>query len=457
LEYYLVLVVFSLLALALVATSIISVFEREYLAAQRSFLLSLIPIITINIYLFVPFSHKDTVYIVLCGFVFFAIVLLMIPLKGKQHKPNGDLQKRIDERTIMFSRKELIPGSDTFKKYYELHPHHKEMDDDFRKKPGLLDDQASYYDPLMFNSSKATFETVDGLANVIEGNVSNNKIEISKEELTYYISEWSKHLGAQSIGFTELNEKHIYSTAGRKRNYGAKIELNHRFAIAFTCEMDFNMVKSAPNAPIVMESAKQYLETGTIACQIAAFIRNLGFDARAHIDGNYQVICPLVAKDAGLGEIGRMGLLMTPKLGPRVRIGVVTTNAELLTDKRTEENSVIDFCTKCKKCAEVCPSNAISYNDREEIDETLRWQINQEACFNYWCVSGTDCGRCMSVCPYSHPNNFLHNSVRAGIKNSSLFRNFALRMDDLLYGRKPLPSQPLTWMTKHLKDSKQSY
>ncbi|MFQ6103859.1 MAG: hypothetical protein ACE5OP_06150 [Candidatus Glassbacteria bacterium] len=52
-------------------------------------------------------------------------------------------------------------------------------------------------------------------------------------------------------------------------------------------------------------------------------IRNLGYPARTHIDGNYRVVCPLVARDAGIGEIGRMGLLMTPRLGPRVRIAVV--------------------------------------------------------------------------------------------------------------------------------------
>ena len=74
------------------------------------------------------------------------------------------------------------------------------------------------------------------------------------------------------------------------------------------------MVSAAPSASIVMESGQQYLGSGIIALQVAAFIRNLGFEARAHIDGNYEVVCPLVARDAGLGEIGRMGLLMTPKL-----------------------------------------------------------------------------------------------------------------------------------------------
>lgn len=60
---------------------------------------------------------------------------------------------------------------------------------------------------------------------------------------------------------------------------------------------------------------------------MSAFLNKPGFNSRAHIDGDYELICPLVARDAGLGEIGRMGLLMTPRLGPRVRIAVVTTEA----------------------------------------------------------------------------------------------------------------------------------
>ncbi len=165
-------------------------------------------------------------------------------------------------------------------------------------------------------------------------------------------------------------------------------------------------------------------------------------NARAHIDGNYEVVCPLVARDAGLGEIGRMGLLMTPKLGPRVRIGVVTTNLPLNIDNPLNDYSMIDFCIKCKKCADSCPSQAISFDNMQEVDGVKRWQINQETCFSLWCSLGTDCGRCMSVCPFSHPDNLMHNLVRAGIKNSSLFRTLALKLDDTIYGRKP-PSAKL--------------
>ncbi len=157
-------------------------------------------------------------------------------------------------------------------------------------------------------------------------------------------------------------------------------------------------------------------------------------------------MCPLVARDAGLGEIGRMGLLMTPKLGPRVRIAVVTTNIPLTTDNPLHDYTVIDFCIKCKKCADVCPSKAISFDNMKDVDGIKRWQINQEACFTLWCTLGTDCGRCVSVCPFSHPDNLLHNIVRKGIKNSSLFRTVALKLDDAIYDRKPAAAKVPEWM-----------
>lgn len=243
--------------------------------------------------------------------------------------------------------------------------------------------------------------------------------------------------GQKHAVLLNLKKSHLYSIKGRGNTYGKTVENNHRFAIAITVEMKKEMVDTAPFAPTVTESSRQYIEAGKLAIQLASFIRNMGYSAKAHIDGNYDVVCPLVAKDAGLGELGRMGLLISPKEGPRVRISVVTTDLELIPDKVYNSNSVIDFCIKCKKCATNCPSQAISFFDREEINGVIRWQINQEACYTYWTKAGTDCSKCMQVCPYSHQNNFLHNLVRKGIDNSSIFRKFALLGDDFLYGKKP--------------------
>jgi ferredoxin len=187
------------------------------------------------------------------------------------------------------------------------------------------------------------------------------------------------------------------------------------------------------------------VEAGRAAVQLAAAIRQMGYPARAHIDGNYRVIAPLVARDAGLGEIGRMGLLMTPHEGPRVRLGVVTTNLDLIPDKQEAGAAMIDFCTICKKCAENCPSKSIPFGEREEVNGVRRWRIDPETCFRYWNVIGTDCGICMKVCPYSHPNTPPHNLLRWWIARSGFLRRGALWLDDLFYGKMPARKEPPEW------------
>jgi ferredoxin len=83
---------------------------------------------------------------------------------------------------------------------------------------------------------------------------------------------------------------------------------------------------------------------------------------------------------------------------------------------------------------------------RVMVGGVRRWQIDQEACFTLWCKIGTDCGRCVSVCPYSHPDNLLHNLVRLGVRNSSLFRRLAIKLDDLFYGKRPPSADLPEWM-----------
>ena len=147
-----------------------------------------------------------------------------------------------------------------------------------------------------------------------------------------------------------------------------------------------------------------------------------------------------------LGDIGRMGLLMTPNLGPRVRLGVVTTDMVLKPDAFKPDPAMLAFCEACKKCAEVCPARAIPFGPGADTREERRWKINQEACYDLWCSLGTDCGRCMAVCPYSHPDNWLHNLVRFGIRHSLVFRKLALPLDHLFYGRKPGSRHMPEWM-----------
>ncbi len=435
----------SIFSCTLVISSAISLLENEKRAA---FIFSLLAIVSFLFPIAFLLISLDSVVILFFFYLFLLIIIgvLFLPIDFGKPKNISNPDFQIDERDIMFSRNELKPNTSRFNEYYAKNPEHRKKDDKFRIKPGLLSPKSLRFNPFGFAAADASFQTVDLLKNAVSETVTVEKQDIDPVVLTEFILQWTNKLGALDVGICEMKNEHWYSHKGRREEYGNEILPEHKYGIAFTVEMNQTMVDAAPSTSIVMESGQQYLESGKIAVQVAKFMRNLGWEARAHIDGNYRVICPLVARDAGLGEIGRMGLLLTPKQGPRVRIGVVTTNIPLIVSKKKADDSVTKFCVICKKCADVCPSSSISFTDREIINGSLRWQINSESCFTYWCTTGTDCGRCMRSCPYAHPDNFLHNVVRWGIRHSWLFRHLALKMDDLFYGRKPIEKPLPEWL-----------
>ena len=417
-------------------SSFVSWREGEQRAAGRLLLLTLLLPSPYLAVVLLPGSAGVTTGTVILALTLVATALVLIPT-GARHRA---------ERDVMFSRVRLVPGSKRFTEYYERNPECFEPDERFRAEAGLLRKGSTLYEPLSFAAADASFRTVEELRSLVDGKVAAEQEPVDPETMTRFLKGWAVKLGAVSVGITELCDYHKYTVVGRGDQYGQSVELDHARAIAVTVEMAKEMIDRAPRGPTVMESAQQYLESGAIAVQMALFIRSLGYPARAHIDGNYRVICPLVARDAGLGEIGRMGLLMTPNLGPRVRIAVVTTDLPLVLDQRVPEDSVIDFCSICLKCADACPSNAILSGDRAEIDGALRWRIDSEACFTHWCKIGTDCARCVSVCPYSHPDNPMHAAVRFGIRRSGIARRLALIADDYVYGRLPPPVDSDSWM-----------
>lgn len=377
-----------------------------------------------------------------------AFSLLLINPKRKKFEAQTPVIQ-FDERNTMFSRNELKVNTDKYNSYYAENPEHREKDDIWRSKPGLLSPESVFYHASTFNAAEASFLTIEKLGAFIKGTPAKQKTHMEAEALTKYVKNWLIKEGMASVGITQMKTYHYYHIKGRRETYNQKVTPKYPYGIAFTIEMDEQMMAAAPKGSAIMESAEKYLNSGVPAVQLAYFLREMGYNAQAHIDGNYEVVCPLVARDAGLGEIGRMGLLMTPKLGPRVRIAIVTTDAPLITDKpSTIAHSMNEFCHYCKKCAHVCPSQSIPIDERKLQDGTLRWKINSESCFTYWQTAGTDCGRCMAVCPYAHSNNWFHNLMRFGIRYSWLFRRLAVVLDDLFYGKKPAIKKMPKWIAE---------
>ena len=430
----------------LCAFGLYSIREGEPRAARLALgtaVVASLPLVLTNL---LPVGTRLVILGIIAATGILGVVLFLLPV-GRVERGDDMPNKRFDERDIMFARARLVPDSPEYEAYYAMRPENQAADDKTRTLPGLLSPDASKAAPLTFASAEASFSLTEALREEVDGPVAPARSEYTADQMTSYIKGLARYYGAYTVGIADLQPYHVYSHIGRgSGRYGAPITLEHRYAIVFTVEMDHAMMGPAPKAPVVMESARQYVEAARVALQLGYLIRSLGYPARAHIDGNYRVIAPLVARDAGLGEIGRMGLLMTPELGPRVRLGVVTTDLPLFPNQRSDDLSVIDFCRLCRKCAENCPSRSIPYGDREEIDGALRWRIDPDTCFRYWNVIGTDCGRCMAVCPYSHPHNPPHNLVRWAIRRSGLARRAALWLDDVFYKDKPPPRPAPDWV-----------
>ena len=367
--------------------------------------------------------------------------------------------KRCDERNIVFARnRSLIPESEPYKTYYKLHPEYEEYDAARRKiggplgKPGFIDkphDRPNVAATMASLSIPVHLSTPEKFNPPQHPEFSQQRTELAPEAASARIKGYTLSIGAELVGITAINPLWIYSNRGEIfhenwEDWGRAIEVNHKYAVVFATEMSFELVGTAPHSSTTIASMANYASGAFIATQLAAFIANLGYSATANHLRHYDVPLVPLAVDAGLGETGRLGYLMTKDFGPRVRLGAVTTDIPLIPDNPVDIG-VEDFCRICKKCAHCCPSNSIPLGDQEAVNGTRRWKLNAETCFDYWGKVGTDCNICMRVCPWSHANTFPHKLIRALITRSRYSRSLFKRMDDIFYGKKPKPKAAPVW------------
>jgi reductive dehalogenase len=264
------------------------------------------------------------------------------------------------------------------------------------------------------------------------------ELDMTWEEATLAVKHAALFYGASLSGVAVLNPLWLYSDrfSPRKEDRGFAIpvlsegdrfgmadealyipsSMNRVIALAF--EEDFYGIANSPGRLASAAVGDGYSRMAFTAATLAEFVRALGY--RAIPAGNGIGLSIPMAIDAGLGELGRLGLLITPKYGPRVRLAKVITDMPLLPDPRLSFG-VTEFCEACMLCAEECPSSAISKGTRtwqgkspSNNPGTLKWYIESEKCYDF---NGFSCSNCKRVCPFTKPNNsWLHRIVRKTIE-----------------------------------------
>ncbi|MHA2391488.1 MAG: reductive dehalogenase, partial [Promethearchaeota archaeon] len=254
---------------------------------------------------------------------------------------------------------------------------------------------------------------------------------------TDQIKKAAKLYGASLVGISDINDNWIYrdgfvrppltSEADSKKEVRGG-DTSHSIletpinlpkgvnkVIVMAIEMDHDAISTAPAQPAAAAVAIAYSKMAFIISCLGEFIRNLGY--KAIQCGNDTALSIPLAIDAGLGAVGRLGLLISPEFGPRVRICKVFTDLPLVSDKPNKNfiQKVAKFCESCFKCAEACETEAITKLKKPGFNGfnisnnsgVKKYYIDGEKCFEFWIENSSDCGNCIAACPFSKIKEYL--------------------------------------------------
>jgi reductive dehalogenase len=250
--------------------------------------------------------------------------------------------------------------------------------------------------------------------------VSANRYEVKDPAaMTRLVKKIAFLFGSSICRIVEVNPIWSYEKApdkirGYERGEPINIPEHWKYGIIMGSPLSWETLYGSPN---YSHSLEGYGQIGPYVTEMAEFVKRLGYPARENSPhARYEFIMPPHLVAAGVGEQGRMGIVVTPEFGPNFRPGMVVTNLPLVPDKPIDIG-VRQFCMNCKICAEQCPSRSISFDGPKEISGRGYdgWNVNAGTCHNSWQeVPGSGgCRICLAVCPYSKPSNWLHKTARS--------------------------------------------
>ena len=260
------------------------------------------------------------------------------------------------------------------------------------------------------------------------------------------VKQTAAWIGADRVGIARLNPLWIYTHWGMQNVHysgaaqaGDPIEIppEYQTVIVMIHRMDYDVILRSP--AVEHETDIGYSKAAWCAASLATFITELGYKAIPAC--NELGISIAMAVDAGLGEMGRNGQLITRDFGASVRISKVFTNLPLVPD-RPVDLGVQGFCEQCALCAKHCPSRSIPAGERTDQPNNehtspgmLKWPVHAMKCLDWWVKNGAHCSICIRVCPWTKPNNLLHRLVRP-IAERNIATPLLVKIDQMLgYGR----------------------
>ncbi len=255
----------------------------------------------------------------------------------------------------------------------------------------------------------------------------------TKQEAADAIKTAAKVFGAVRCGITtndkRFNYDPLYDIYEEKTlTWEDDFPFEPKSVIVCAVPQDYDGMTTAPTWTAEGCIANAYAKMGVLAHSLARFMQGLGYQAVGA--GNDLGISPAYGIKAGLGEGGRHNQLMVPGYGPRVRLIKVYTDFDFVEYDQPRSWGMAEFCESCMKCAEACPSKALSFDKKMTYEPTFehhdvpgyvwapqvgvkKWYTDAQKCINFWSESDTDCGACTTACTFNEPDYWHHWFVMA--------------------------------------------
>src|SRR5205823_175969 len=197
-----------------------------------------------------------------------------------------------------------------------------------------------------------------------KGDVSPDRVEVTDPEaMSEHIKRVAKYMGADVVGIAQAHPTMMYgggrysedgtTTVAASEQEGPE-ELCRRYPYLIVASQAWDYDKLQAHRHFIGDAAYHVsqMRTNVIMKALEAYIRELGYTA-LRATANPQA----AALAAGMGELGRNGMLISEKFGARVHMpNTIQTDLPLAPGKPADLG-VTDFCAICRKCAITCPTN----------------------------------------------------------------------------------------------------
>lgn len=289
------------------------------------------------------------------------------------------------------------------------------------------------------------------------GNVNPERTLVADPAaMTRHIKRVARYLGADIVAVAPSNPVYLYD--GRYVQDGqtddafeqdSTTALARRFPYLIFVSVAWDYKTLQAHRHHIGDASYHFaaMKNARILKTIEGYIKDLGYSAlRGTANGQATAIA------AGVGELGRNGLVISEKFGARIHAqDPIMTDLPLVADKPVEFG-VTDFCSTCRKCAVTCPTNSIPFGDKVVHNGIEKYKINWETCYRLrpFVVEHWDsCLTCVTVCPFTKENRWWRTLAVTTLRTTPIrLRQLAVRpllwLDNHVWGE--IPRKRVRWL-----------